>query len=342
LSASATALSLKHIVKRYGSYVAVDGIDLDVGQGEFLTLLGPSGCGKTTTLRMIGGMERPDAGTIEIKGRRVDRLPSHKRDTATVFQSGALFPHMTVAENVAYGLKMRGVPNGEIGPRVTRMLDVVRMGDFAGRYPADMSGGQRQRVALARAMVVEPGILLFDEPMSALDLKLKLELRAEIRRLHEEMGFTAVFVTHDQGEAMTLSDRVAVLNKGRIEQIAPPVEVFERPASEFVYTFVGESCVLELGGRPLGEGARLGPVPAGRQRLYLRPHHLHVVEAEGQDNSIRATVTAVEYMGGGYRIHAETPAGNLFFDTSRAPVIGPDHILAIGWSSADATYFPAS
>lgn len=333
------ALRLQQVVKRYGNHVAVDGIDLTVAQGEFLTLLGPSGCGKTTTLRLIGGMDRPDSGAIEINGRRVDSLPSYKRDTATVFQSGALFPHMTVAENVAYGLKMRGVSSAEAAPRVARMLEVVRMAGFANRFPSEMSGGQRQRVALARAMVVEPSILLFDEPMSALDLKLRLELRTEIRRLHDEIGYTAVFVTHDQSEAMALSDRIAVINKGKIEQIGTPIDIFEHPASEFVYTFVGESCSLDLDAQT---NVHLSHRPAQPQRLYLRPSHLRLVNGSGAENHIAARVTDVEYIGGAYRVHAEVDGGKLFFDSAVAPSLGPDHVIKIGWNSADATYFPLS
>jgi len=334
-----STLQLRRVVKRYGDSVAVDAIDLAVEQGEFLTLLGPSGCGKTTTLRLIGGMDWPDAGTIEINGVRVDNLPSHKRDTVTVFQSGALFPHLTVAENVAYGLKMRGVPRADISPRVKRMLDVVRMGAFVGRYPAEMSGGQRQRVALARAMVVEPSILLFDEPMSALDLKMRIELRSEIRRLHEEVGFTAVFVTHDQSEAMALSDRIAVMNKGKIVQIGTPIEIFERPSNEFVYTFVGESCSMNIDEQ---SELHLSQRPTSPQRLYLRPSHLRLVNGSGAENFVAARVTDIEYLGGMYRVHAEANGCRLFFDSTEAPELGPNHVVKIGWNSDDATYFPVS
>lgn len=336
-------LKLTAVRKTYGPFIAVDSTDLTVAQGEFLTLLGPSGCGKTTTLRLIGGMERPSSGRIEINGSRVDHLPSYKRDTATVFQSGALFPHLTVAENMAYGLKMRGVPTAEIPGRIARMLDVVQMSRFAARYPSEMSGGQRQRVALARAMVVEPSILLFDEPMSALDLKLKLELRAEVRRLHRELGFTAVFVTHDQSEAMTLSDRVVIMNHGRIEQIGPPSETFERPASAFVYSFLGESCQLEIDANaPRDGGLILAEAPkSGRHLLFLRPGKLRQVALGEAPNEAACRVEEIEYLGGTYRLHAQTMGGRLSLDLAQPPALGPGDPVTIGWDTADATWFPA-
>ncbi|RWB69986.1 ABC transporter ATP-binding protein [Mesorhizobium sp.] len=334
-------LKITDLRKSYGAFKAVDGISLNVKKGEFLTLLGPSGCGKTTTLRLIGGIEKATAGTIEINGKNVNWLPSYKRATATVFQSGALFPHMTVSENVSYGLRMHGVARAEIGPRVERILQVVRMSGFANRYPSDMSGGQRQRIALARAMVIEPSLLLFDEPMSALDLKLKLELRAEIRRLHREIGFTAIFVTHDQSEAMSLSDRIAILNKGRVAQVGSPIEIFQQPASEFVYGFIGESCHLVVNPQiAAGDFLRLSTLPGNAAyRLYLRPTHLKVAEKIVCDNYVRGIVETTEYIGGAHRIHVDTPAGKLFVDLYETPRFTPGNPITIGWSSADATYY---
>lgn len=336
-------LSLTEVSKSYGSVTALEPTSLVVKKGEFLTLLGPSGCGKTTTLRLIGGMERPSSGHIEINGQRVDHLPSHKRDTATVFQSGALFPHLTVGENVAYGLKMRRAASSEIPGRVAQMLDIVQMGNFASRYPAEMSGGQRQRVALARAMVVQPSILLFDEPMSALDLRLKLELRAEIRRLHKQLGFTAIFVTHDQSEAMTLSDRVVIMNHGRIEQIGTPAETFEKPASTFVYSFLGESCQLQVDARdPAGSGLVLADGPSsGRHLLFLRPSRLKLIETESLENEAEGVVEEIEYLGGRHRLHAQTKGGRLSVDLDFSPALETGDPVRIGWKTEDAKWFPA-
>lgn len=336
-------LKLCAVRKTYGPFVAVEGTELAVEKGEFLTLLGPSGCGKTTTLRLIGGMERLTSGQIEINGKRVDHLPSYKRDTATVFQSGALFPHLTVVENMAYGLKARGVPASEISVRVARMLDVVQMGTFAHRYPAQLSGGQKQRVALARAMVVEPSIILFDEPMSALDQKLKMELRIEIRRLHRELGFTAVFVTHDQTEAMNLSDRVVIMNHGRIEQSGPPAELYQHPASAFVYSFLGESCQLVIDASVPGEGELnlAHAPPSGRHLLFLRPSCLRIVAPGGAQNTARGKVEEVEYLGGAYRLHTLTRVGKLTVDVVAPPSFALGAEVTVGWATDDATWYPA-
>jgi spermidine/putrescine transport system ATP-binding protein len=234
----------RDLVKRFGDFTAVKGIDLEIAAGEFFTLLGPSGCGKTTTLRMIAGFEEPDGGEILIDGGDVSDLPAHKRPTNTVFQSYALFPHLTVGENVAYGLKRKGVDKGEIETRVRDELERVGLWSEAHRKPSQLSGGQQQRVALARAVVNLPKVLLLDEPLGALDLKLRKGLQIELKRIQREVGITFVYVTHDQEEALTMSDRIAVMNEGVIEQIAAPEEVYERPAPTFVAGFIGVSNLM--------------------------------------------------------------------------------------------------
>jgi putative spermidine/putrescine transport system ATP-binding protein len=242
-------IRLRGLVKRYGDTVAVDGVDLDVHRGEFFTLLGPSGSGKTTTLRLIAGFERPDAGAVELAGTDVSDQPPFARDVNTVFQDYALFPHLSVAENVAYGLRISKVPKPERARRTTEALEMVRLPDLGGRRPAQLSGGQRQRVALARAIVNQPQVLLLDEPLGALDLKLRQEMQVELKSIQLRVGITFVYVTHDQEEALTMSDRLAVFNHGQIVQVGAPADVYERPASEFVAGFVGVSNMLERGGR---------------------------------------------------------------------------------------------
>ena len=243
------AVRLTALGKSYGKVEAVAGIDLDIANGEFFTMLGPSGSGKTTLLRLIAGFERPDAGTIWLDGVNVTRQPPYARDINTVFQDYALFPHMTVGQNVAYGLRVKRVPRAQQRARVKAALEMVRLGDLGDRKPAQLSGGQRQRVALARAIVNEPKVLLLDEPLGALDLKLRQEMQTELKRIQREVGITFIYVTHDQEEALTMSDRLAVFNAGRIEQVGNPVEVYEQPRSEFVAGFVGVSNLLERNGR---------------------------------------------------------------------------------------------
>ncbi|MCV7226581.1 ABC transporter ATP-binding protein [Mycolicibacterium komossense] len=239
VAAAPGSVELRSLTKRYGSAVAVDNVSLHVQPGEFLSLLGPSGCGKTTTLRMIGGFEFPDDGTIAISGHSVENLPPHRRSVNTVFQAYALFPHMKVADNVAYGLRRSGVARPEIAGRVSRALDMVRMTAFADRKPAQLSGGQQQRIALARALVNRPAVLLLDEPMSALDRKLREEMQVELKLLQHELGTTFIFVTHDQEEALSMSDRVAVMKDGRIEQIGTAAVIYDSPESAFVAGFIG-------------------------------------------------------------------------------------------------------
>ncbi|HST18113.1 MAG TPA: ABC transporter ATP-binding protein [Gaiellaceae bacterium] len=263
--------------KTYGDVVAVDGVDLTVAEGEFFTLLGPSGSGKTTTLRMIAGFEQPDSGRIVLGGEDITRRPPYARDVNTVFQDYALFPHMTVAENVGYGLKVKGVPRRTRSAQVAHVLQMVRLSDYGPRKPVQLSGGQRQRVALARSIVNQPKVLLLDEPLGALDLKLRQEMQVFLKALQQELGMTFIYVTHDQEEALTMSDHLAVFNEGRIEQVGAPAEVYERPATEFVAGFVGTSNVLERDGR----------------RFTVRPEKVRLVNAgerEGEPGHIRDVV----------------------------------------------------
>ncbi|WP_146256091.1 ABC transporter ATP-binding protein [Aestuariivirga litoralis] len=343
------ALELQNVVRRFGAVVAVNNVSLTVGKGEFVTLLGPSGSGKTSTLRLVGGFEELDGGAILLDGQRIDHLPAYRRDTATIFQSGALFPHKTVAENVAYGLRMRKVPKDEIGRRIAEALDVVRLKGFEARYPAQLSGGQKQRVALARSLAVRPAILLFDEPLSALDLSLRLQLRAEIKRLHDELKFSAIYVTHDQGEAMAMSSRVAVMNAGAIEQIDTPETVFHAPSSEFVYTFIGESCCLPLriDGPDLRDRAgnpvplALGERPAdGECRLYVRPSRLRLAgEAASLPNRLEARIHFIEFLGDVYRYHLKAGALELAADHAGSIGHGVGDVIAIGWRNEDMRLF---
>src|SRR3954466_6613969 len=243
-------VALQDVTKSFNDVAAVAGVDLAIKRGEFVSLLGPSGCGKTTTLRLIAGLEQPDAGTIQIGGEDVQGLPAYKRDVNTVFQSYALFPHMTVLENVAYGLRHRGLPRAGREERAARMLELVRLPGVEKRKPAQLSGGQQQRVALARALVMSPKVLLLDEPLGALDLAVRKQLQIELKTIQADVGVTFVYVTHDQEEALALSDRVAVMNAGRIEQIGTPREIYDRPATEFVAGFIGETnFVRRNGGR---------------------------------------------------------------------------------------------
>jgi ABC-type Fe3+/spermidine/putrescine transport system ATPase subunit len=346
---SPAALELRNVIRRFGTVVAVNDVSLSVGKGEFVTLLGPSGSGKTSTLRLIGGFEELDGGAILLNGQRIDHLPAYRRDTATIFQSGALFPHKTVAENVAYGLRMRQVPKDEIAKRITQSLETVRLQGYEDRYPAQLSGGQKQRVALARSLAVRPAMLLFDEPLSALDLSLRLQLRAEIKRLHDELKFSAIYVTHDQGEAMAMSSRVAVMNAGRIEQIDTPETVFHAPSSEFVYTFIGESCCLpvRIDGPDIrdksGEtvGLVLGERPAdGECRLYVRPSRLRLAgEGAALPNRLSARIHFVEFLGDVYRYHLKSGALELAADHAGAIGHGVGDTIQIGWRTEDMRVF---
>ena len=308
---------LAGVTKRFGDVVAVDDIALDILQGEFFSLLGPSGCGKTTTLRMIGGFEQPDEGAIELAGANVAGLPPHRRDVNTVFQSYALFPHLNVFDNVAYGLRRRRIAKDHIPGQVRRILELVDLPRFEARRITQLSGGQQQRVALARALVNQPRVLLLDEPLGALDLKLRKAMQLELKGLQHEVGITFIYVTHDQEEAMTMSDRIAVMREGRIEQVGPPEEVYERPATEFVASFLGASNLLDgTVGPPDGDfrtielvsGEKVR-VPAaaieGTERsikLGVRPEKIRIgtagsASAADGDNAIEGTVRDATFVG---------------------------------------------
>jgi len=282
---AAADVRLEHVEKSFdGTTRAVDGIDLKVEPGEFFALLGPSGCGKTTTLRMIAGFEEPDAGRILIAGDDVTHMPPHRRDLGMIFQSYALFPHRTVAENVAFGLRMRGLKRDEIKARVGQALRQVALEGYEDRRPAQLSGGQQQRVALARAIIIRPRVLLCDEPLAALDRKLRQSMQVELKQLQQQLGVTTIFVTHDQEEAMTVSDRIAVMNAGRIEQIGPPSEIYNRPRTRFVADFIGEINLFEgewRDGAFVSNGVKL-PAPNGQERatLAIRPEHVRLAEPE--------------------------------------------------------------
>jgi len=315
-----TSVSLEGVTKRFGDFAAVDDLSLEIGSGEFFTLLGPSGCGKTTTLRMVAGFEEPSAGTIKIDGEDQAGKPAYKRPTNTVFQSYALFPHLTVGENVGFGLKRRGVAKAEIAGRVDAELERVGLPGEGNRRPSQLSGGQQQRVALARALVNLPKVLLLDEPLGALDLKLRKGLQVELKRIQREVGITFVYVTHDQEEALTMSDRIAVMNHGRVEQVARPEEVYARPATTFVAGFIGVSnlmpAVTEAGSAGstrvrLDAGVELnvagnGFAPGERCHAVVRPEKLHIRSAGGSTRdgwpSVEGTVESSVYLGSATQI----------------------------------------
>ncbi|HMA14008.1 MAG: ABC transporter ATP-binding protein [Bacteroidota bacterium] len=309
-------VELRQVVKRYGAFTAVQPMDLTVEPGAFVTLLGPSGCGKTTTLRMVAGLAQPSGGDILIKGARVNDVPIHKRNLGIVFQNYALFPHKTVFDNVAFGLKYRKVARPEIASRVKRALELVRLPQMAERYPNQLSGGQQQRIALARAIVVEPDVLLLDEPLSALDANLREEMRVELKKIQHQLGITTVFVTHDQSEALAMSDCIVVMNQGRIEQRGTPEEVYTRPASEFVARFLGNSNLLDgrvLGranghlrigvgglGEVLAEANGVTPTDGEALRLVMRAEKLRLgarSAAEPGATSFAGRIEAVDYQG---------------------------------------------
>ena len=345
-------LSLNGLSKHYGDFYAVREVSLTIADGEFLVLLGPSGCGKTTTLRMIAGFIEPSAGHVRLAGQDVTLLPPWRRNAGMVFQSYALFPHMTVAQNVAFGLEMRKLSRADIERRVEEVLALVRLGGYGGRLPRQLSGGQQQRVALARALAIRPDVLLLDEPLSNLDAKLRQEVRVEIRELQRQLGLTTVMVTHDQEEALTMADRLVVMNEGSVRQVGTQRDLYERPADRFVAGFVGRTTFLagsiEAPGRFRSDGglalACTGGNP-GRAALSLRPERVEIgpQPRSGLDNSLPGTVEFVSYLGALIDIHVRlTPGDRLVVQIANreggfTPEVGqPVHV---GWPASAAQVF---
>lgn len=313
-------ITIRQVTKAYGLMRALDEVDLDIKSGEFLTLLGPSGSGKTTLLMVLAGFVRPDHGSVRFGDVEVIRAPPHKRDVGVVFQNYALFPHMSVAENIAFPLQMRHIPKADIAPRVERALDTVQLSGFGTRRVTQLSGGQRQRVALARAIVFEPRILLMDEPLSALDKQLRDRMQIELRALHDRLGITTICVTHDQREALTMSDRVAVINHGRVQQLDAPRTIYEHPANRFVAEFLGESAFLPVehssGGFLLaGQSLRVSDPPAGGGSwlLMIRPERLRILADAADDslNLLGGRLRDVIYQGESVLLEVELPDGTL-------------------------------
>jgi putative spermidine/putrescine transport system ATP-binding protein len=305
-----TTLDLQGIEKRYGATRAVAGVDLAVAPGELFALLGPSGCGKTTTLRMVAGFVEPTAGRILMGGADITRMPSHKRNAGMVFQSYALFPHLSVADNIAFGLRRRGVPRAEIAERVAKMVSLLQLNGLEQRLPKQLSGGQQQRVAVGRALVINAAVLLLDEPFSNLDALLRDSTRIEMRRLQKTLGLTTLFVTHDQAEAMAISDRIAVMHKGRIEQIGTPREIYDHPATRFVAGFIGRANLFDTVEEA---GLRLAPAEPGPAACWLlRPEAvtLDTARAEGP-NAVTGTVEVVSVLGTGTHLSLRLPSGRI-------------------------------
>jgi putative spermidine/putrescine transport system ATP-binding protein/spermidine/putrescine transport system ATP-binding protein len=338
-----SAVTLRNIVKRFGTFTAVHRTTLEIPEGAFVTLLGPSGCGKTTNLRMIAGLLDPTEGEILIGGKRVNDVPIHKRNLGLVFQNYALFPHKTVAENVAFGLKYRNVPKSEIPAKVQAALELVQLPHVGDRYPKELSGGQQQRIALARAIVIEPDVLLLDEPLSALDANLREDMRVELKRIQERIGVTTVFVTHDQSEALAMSDLIVVMSEGRVEQVGKPEEVYNTPATGFVANFLGASNIsearcIEHGATVVVEDAIFGrvTVPAakapnltgtGPAKLVVRAEKLKLAQGPAPEGviSIPATVETVDYQGQAVRYFVRAGEAQL-----QAINMIDDHPFAVG------------
>lgn len=345
------------VTKSFGPLTVVENLDLDIARGEFVSLLGPSGSGKTTLLMLLAGFEEPTKGCVWVDGRRIEHLPPHKRNMGVVFQSYALFPHMSVADNVAFPLQMRGVSKAEKAGRVARALDMVQLGSFKDRRPSQLSGGQQQRVALARALVFEPNVVLMDEPLGALDKNLRTQMQLDIRELHRRLGLTVVFVTHDQTEALTMSDRIAVFNKGRIEQIGTPSEIYDRPATRFVADFIGESnlvdgvvedvadglatVALQPGGRKIVVRTCEATRPAQPVTVSIRPERVRLGATPSDANAFRSRVVDSVYHGDHLRVVLDEGAGRLIVKADRSSESLPAGAATVAsFSPADCWVMP--
>jgi spermidine/putrescine transport system ATP-binding protein len=356
-------IEIDHVTKRFADYVAVADADFSIGSGEFFSMLGPSGCGKTTTLRMIAGFESPTEGAIRLKGADVSRVPPHKRNVNTVFQHYALFPHMSVWDNVAYGPRSLKVDKAEVRRRVNELLEIVRLTDFAKRKPAQLSGGQQQRVALARALVNYPSALLLDEPLGALDLKLRQVMQFELKRIQREVGITFVYVTHDQEEALTMSDRIAVMNAGDVEQIGTPSEIYDRPSTVFVASFIGQANLWpgrqnRLDGglaelSVLGTTLRARPgdtaiEPGGQATLMVRPERVRVSmeQPTGDIATLKATVTDLTFQGPVVRLSLTAPDESPILahigPEQDLPLLRPGDEVHVCWAPDASLVLPAA
>lgn len=336
------------VSKAFGILTVVDNLDLSIGKGEFVSMLGPSGSGKTTLLMMLAGFENPTSGSISVSGKRVDALPPHKRNMGVVFQNYALFPHMSVAENVAFPLKMRGASRTEIIERVNKVLDMVQLGAFHERKPIQLSGGQQQRVALARALVFEPEVVLMDEPLGALDKKLREQMQMDIRDIHHRLGLTIVFVTHDQTEALTMSDRIAIFNHGKIEQIAGPSEIYDRPKTQFVAEFIGETNLLNgkatsfsngflnvtlEGGQAIRVASSDSLEPGKHVKVSVRPEQIEIGHTGEGQNQLKVRITDIVYHGDHLQVQADAGNRSLVIKATRkaiTPHVGQEITASFG------------
>jgi ABC-type Fe3+/spermidine/putrescine transport system ATPase subunit len=345
------AITFRAVSKKYGAHTAVESLDLQINEGEFFCLLGPSGCGKTTTLNLIGGFAEASTGEIRIRGELVNRTPPHRRKVNTVFQSYALFPHLNVRDNVAFGLRMAKVPRGEADSRVLEALQLVALEAYSDRYPAQLSGGQQQRVAVARALVNRPAVLLLDEPLGSLDLKLRKRLQVELSQIQREIGTTFVFVTHDQGEAMAMADRIAVMNEGRVEQIGTAKEIYRQPASRFVADFIGESNFIPVEWRDGAVVTSRDRIPlasphtteSGSGSLMVRPESVRLAPASPNDPGLLGTVVKVSFLGSFTRASVVCPAADdpIIVDMPTDPneQVREDALVQLRWEAEAAVLF---